>query len=60
MVVVHMQQITLDSYRLMKGERNDVSPQLLPAKAHFQDLLGGGVMSSYLSQKFATLQFRMF
>lgn len=40
-VVVHMQQITLDSYRLMRGKRNDVSQQLLPAKAYFQDLLGG-------------------
>lgn len=49
-VVVHMQQITLDSYRLMRGKRNDASQQLLPAKAHFQELLGGGVMSSFLSE----------
>lgn len=50
MVVVHRQQITLDSHRLMRGKRNYASQQLLPAKAHFQDLLGGGLMSSYLSE----------
>lgn len=49
-VVVHMHQITPDSYRLMREKRNDASQQLLPAKGHFQDLLGGGVMISYLSE----------
>lgn len=34
----------------MRSKRNNASQQLLLAKAHFQDLLGGGVMSSYLSE----------